>query len=140
MRESRPLVVTTGSVTLIILLLAVFNRPERTQNSTFSLLYFLAIVMLSYAYSAMLKERQESRTIRARVQQQMSANGQPLDPNTCPFTAVVVYHSALNPTANSSQVVPRGDGQLVEGFKDLPPPYEDCPPPKYEEVVNSELK
>ena len=139
LRESRPLVVTTGSVTLILLLLAVFNRTDRTQNSTFSLLYFLAIVMLSYAFSAMLKEREKFRVVRGRQTQLATINGQSLDTNGVPFTTVVVYHSP-NTAGNGSQVVSNGcaaDQTVIDGFKDLPPPYEDCPPPKYEDVASN---
>lgn len=126
-RESRLTVITTGSITLILLLLAVFNRSDRTQNSTFSLLYFLAIVMLSYAFSAMLKERQQqssNRRPQSSVVQEFETNGNQ-------FTAVVVYHPPQQLTPLVASVPDESE------FKDPPPPYfpDDSPPPKYEEVV-----
>ncbi|CAG2102522.1 unnamed protein product [Medioppia subpectinata] len=140
-RESRPLVLTTGSITLMILLLAAFSRTERTQNTTFTLLYFLAIVMLSYAFSAMLKERQ----LRGVLGHRSAANGgrqlsaAATAASEAPFAAVIVYDS---PAQHSLQVAlpmsphsPLPDSEANNSFKDPPPPYEECPPPKYEDVT-----
>ena len=117
LRESRITVITTGSVTLILLLLAIFVRNERStppSSSTFSLLYFLAIVMLSFAFSAMLRERQEQQNSSLRQQ-----TGQQTDFNSTQFTVV------LPPIPNPQQsvnlpLIPSVNTEL-NGFEDLPP-------------------
>ncbi|XP_054166485.1 uncharacterized protein LOC128963959 [Oppia nitens] len=142
-RESRPLVLTTGSVTLIMLLLASFGRTDRSQNATFSMLYFLAIVMLSYAFSAMLKDRQnygrrsagQQRGVRTQITG--AADNQSRD--SSPFAAVVVYHP---PPTVGHLALPMSTSQstsqeLSNIMKDPPPPYDDCPPPKYEDITNN---
>ncbi len=136
LRESRITVITTGSVTLILLLLGIFNRNERTtstSNSTFSLLYFLAIVMLSFAFSAMLKERQQQRDSALGQQ-----TGQRSDPNSTQFAVVVLPPDPSPQQSFISPLIPSANIEL-NGFKDPPPPYfsDNSPPPKYEEVVDS---
>lgn len=126
-RESRPMVLTTGSLTLALLLMAVFSH----QFPTTDLFLLLAIVMLSFAFSALIQERQlyrQTQELRARLRLQTQVLAHNLVENSRPFTSVVIQ----SPPQNSTQ----SDGQSVIVNKDLPPPYEDCRPPKYEDVAN----
>jgi hypothetical protein len=90
--------------------------------------------MLSFAFSAMIKERQQQQNSALRQQ-----TGQQSDPNSTQFAVVV-----LPPNPNPQQsvnlpLIPSVNTEL-NGFKDPPPPYfsDNSPPPKYEEVVNSQ--
>ena len=124
-RESRPLVLTTGCITLALLLMAIFSR----QFSTANLLYLLAIVMLSFAFCALIQERRLSHEVGSRLRNRIVARAVPLPQNSDPFNEIVVQNSS----SGSTQHV---EGQAIDIYKDPPPPYEDCPPPKYEDVAN----
>jgi len=89
--------------------------------------------MLSFVFSAMLKERQQQQNSALRQQ-----TGQQSDPNSTQFA--VVLPPAPNPQQSiNSPLIPLVNTEL-NGFEDPPPPYfsDNSPPPKYEEVVDSQ--
>ena len=117
-----------------MLLLAVFTVNDR-QNTTFPFIYFLTIVGLSYALSDMIRTRgQSSESVDSEAHMGHEIRRQAY-PTAVPFTALVVGPAMQsNLPSRTVPVYATPDPPIVQ-FNDSPPPYDDCPPPKYEDAI-----
>ena len=110
-RESRPLLLITGSITLCLFVFAMIVIRDRL-STIFPFLYILSSVGMSFAMAGMIKSRDELFRLATDSAEHSFAEQVPQ----------VVSH-------RSSE---------VSAISDSPPDYDSCLPPKYEDAVRSQ--
>ena len=99
--------------------------------------YFMILVILSFTFAALIKQRVVSRELRRR-QLLFREFQHRFDRNVVSFSCPEVEDNNEDLVENrirSEEVSPRGTNE--QNSDDMPPAYEDCMPPTYEEVVTN---
>ena len=148
--ESKRLIIKSGCVILIFVVYALVGigfsflesnvekyngfRISLTIKMASSLIYFLAIAVLSFIFASMISimERERSMVHRLPLPLMVSENGQTLDSNVVPL----VVNLPLNEFVNSGIAVPNLTVSDRNTY-DMPPSYEDFQPPSYGEVATN---
>ena len=150
-RVSRCLVVINASVNLLVLKLVILTGSSKIESGLVISMFFIAL--LAILLIIMIKAKEKRQILRA-----LSARALlPTISQEVAGSAVIFDELSIAPRANRHSLVSYSPTHLIVNLDeqisessdrqhnqdvpitvtDLPPAYDDCLPPKYEDVVRS---